>query len=281
MTHEQFKQAIDSVDTGLPQSPDLAGIRAQGRAVRRRRRGIAVASGLAAAAVVAVPLGVTAGGPGGRTAQVADDTSVSPSPTPSATPTTTRTVDPSAFDDQADRMTASVRDVFPQARRTSNEYYDSYTVVDVDMVDITLGNPVAWDHVFRWNQEFALGDLGLFWVGTSWNEPSPGVDWCSQGAFEIQSGCTVTEVDGGRVLVLHDGVRSQGQADGVWSRYVQLVSPPSDAGLVQQVEVWATESDMTWAEAEQALPSLEDLGTIVQDERMALPEPVALPEVPQ
>ena len=276
MTHDQFKQAVDTLDTGLPQRPDLGAIRAEGRAVRRRRRGIAVASGLAAAAVVAVPLALTVGGSDGGTSQVADDTSVSPSPTPSAT----RTVDPSAFDDQADRMTASVTDVFPQARRTSNDYYDSYVARD-GMVDTALGDPVAWDHVFRWNQEFALGDLALFWVGTSWNEPSPGIDWCSSGSFELESGCTTTQLDGGRLLVLHDGVRSQGQGDGVWSRYVQLVSPPSDAGLVQQVEVWATESDMTWAEAQEALPSLEDLGTIVQDERMALPEPVALPEVPQ
>ena len=56
--------------------------------------------------------------------------------------------------------------------------------------------------------------------------------------------------------MLHDGVRIQGQDDGVWSRYAQLVSPQSDDGLVQQVDVWATESDMTWAEAQQALPSL-------------------------
>ena len=55
MTHDQFKQVVDTLDTGLPQRPDVAGIRAKGRAVRRRRRGIAVVSGLAAAAVVAVP----------------------------------------------------------------------------------------------------------------------------------------------------------------------------------------------------------------------------------
>ena len=91
----------------------------------------------------------------------------------------------------------------------------------------------------------------------------------------------MTELGGGYLLVLHDGVRIQGQDDGVWSRYAQLVSPQSDAGHVQQVDVWATESDMTWAEAQQALPSLEELGTIAQDERMRLPEPVSLPEPPQ
>ncbi|RYC07327.1 hypothetical protein [Nocardioides zhouii] len=280
MTHDQFKQVVDTLDTGLPQRPDVAGIRAQGRAVRRRRRGIAIASGLAAAAVVAVPLAVTAGGSGDGTPQVADDTSVSPSPTPSPDPSPTRTVDPSAYDDQSDRMTAAVKDVFPQARRTSDEFYDSM-VMDGDVVDITLGDPVNWDTVFRWNQVFDVGDLALFSVSTSWNEPTPGIAWCSRGTFELESDCTMTQLDGGRLLVLHDGVRIQGQEDGVWSRYAQVVSPQSDGGLMQQVDVWATESGMTWAAAQRELPSLEDLGSIAQDERMRLPEPSSLPELPQ
>jgi hypothetical protein len=280
MTHEQFKQVVDTLDTGLPQRPDVAGIRAQGRAVRRRRRGIVLASGLAAAAVVAVPLAVTAGGSGDRTPQVADDTSMSPSPTPSPDPSPTRTADPSAYDDQSERMTASVKDVFPGAGRTSDDFYDSM-VMDGDVVDIALGDPVNWDAVFRWSQVFDVGDLALFSVSTSWDEPAPGLAYCSRGSFELESNCTVNELGGGYLLVLHDGVRIQGQDDGVWSRYAQLVSPQSDGGLVQQVDVWATESDMTWAEARQALPSLEDLGAIAQDERMRLPEPVALPEMPQ
>ena len=279
MTHDQFKQAVDTLDTGPGQRPDLADIRARGRSVRRRRRAVAAAGGLAAAAVVAVPILVSAVGGPADEARVAESSSASPSPTPtaSATPTDVR----AAYADQSDRMTAAVKDVFPQARRTSDDFYDSLVAVDGGMVDTALGDPVTWDHVFRWNQVFDVGDLALFSVSTSWNEPTPGLDWCSSGSFELESGCTTTRLDGGHLLVLHDGVRVQGQDDGVWSRYAQLVSPPSDAGLVQQVDVWATESDMTWAEAQQALPSLEDLGTIAQDERMRLPEPVALPEMPQ
>ena len=278
MTHEQFKQVVDTLHTGLPQRPDVAGIRAKGRAVRRRRRGIALAGGLAAAAVVAVPLAVTAGGSGDATPRVADDTSVSPSPTPSQEPSPTRTVDPSAYDDQSDRMTASVKDVFPGAERTSDDFYDSMVLKD-GMVDTTLGDPVSWDTVFRWTQVFDVGDLQLFYVSTSWNEPTPGINFCSAGAFERESDCTVTELGDGYRLVQHDGVRSQGEADGNWLRYVQLVGPESEAGLVQQVDVWAHEEDMTWPEAAAALPSLDDLAAIATDERMRLPEPLALPEV--
>ena len=59
---------------------------------------------------------------------------------------------------------------------------------------------------------------------------------------------------------------------------MQLVSPPSERGFVQLVEVWAQEEDMTWAEAASALPPLDDLAAIVPDERMRLPEPITLPE---
>ncbi len=81
MTHDQFKQEVDAIDTGLPQRPDLTSIRARGRTVRRRRRGIAAVSGLAAAAVLAVPLAtVVLDGSDDATTQVADD--ASPTPTP-------------------------------------------------------------------------------------------------------------------------------------------------------------------------------------------------------
>lgn len=46
-----FQHDLDQLDTGLPESPDLAGIRSAGRTQRRRRRAL---QGLAAAAVLAV-----------------------------------------------------------------------------------------------------------------------------------------------------------------------------------------------------------------------------------
>ena len=278
MTHDQFKQEVDGIDTGLPQGPDLTSIRAQGRTVRRRRRAMATVSGLAAAAVLAVPLAtVGLDGSDDATVQVADGASTTATPTP--TPTTPApTVDPSAYADQSQRMTASVADVFPQARRTSDEAYDSMVRLDNGTIDIALGDPVDWGSVFRWNQEFALDDLQFFTVSASWDSAMSGMQLCSVGMFARESDCTVDQLDGGYSLVRHDGVQLRGEPDGDWTRFVQLVSPPSERGLVQLVEVWAQEEDMTWAEAASALPPLDDLAAIATDERMRLPEPLALPE---
>ena len=193
MTHDQFKQEVDAIDTGLPQRPDLTSIRARGRTVRRRRRGIAAVSGLAAAAVLAVPLAtVVLDGSDDATTQVADDASPTPTPT-----TPAPTVDPAAYADQAQRMTASVTDVFPQARRTSDDAYDSMVRLDNGTIDIALGDPPDWGSVFRWNQEFALDDLQFFTVSASWDTALSGMQLCSVGMFARESDCTVDELDGG------------------------------------------------------------------------------------
>ena len=104
-------------------------------------------------------------------------------------------------------------------------------VMDGDVVDITLGDPVNWDTVFRWNQVFTVGDLALFSVSTSWEESVPTMK-CSSGSFELEASCTTTQLGGGHLLVLHDGVRIQGQDDGVWSRYAQSCHRPADRRLV-------------------------------------------------
>ena len=114
-----FRRAIDGLETGLPERPDMDRIVAGGRRLRRRRH---TAAGLAAAVVVAVAASTLLTLGGSESSPAVDD----PAPDP-ATPTSPLVPAPTvANDDFGTGMQAAVTAALPEARFTGEDLADHW-----------------------------------------------------------------------------------------------------------------------------------------------------------
>ena len=278
MTHDQLKWEIDDLDTGLPDRLAFAPVKQRGLTLRRRRRATAGVVGLAAAVLIAVPFAVGVGSSQEPIGDYASDPSAGPASAEPTVEPTSGPSDPSAPADQSRLMEEAVTEVLGSARLVDDRFFDSKVVLDNGVVDVALGDPPDWDSVFLWNQDYAVGDLQYFTTSTSWEAAVPGSQACDEASYVVEKDCQVSELASGYTLVLREGVRLSGEADGEWSRRAEVVSPASEGGLVQRVLVLAQTEGASWSEAKTLLPALEDLGRIAADPRMRLREPTTLPE---
>lgn len=282
MTSDDFKTHVDHLDTGLPDRPDLAGYRRAGRAARRRRRaGWGLGAGALAAAVL-TPVLVSAGGPSAPDAEVRVAADPAP-PATSATPTPApggRTIGPGPVArDFGDGMRAATAEVFPEARFDGESFFDHYTPIENGVRDPGLESPPDWANIFNWGQHYRVEGLQYFDVRSVWDDAGRPMLWCAEQSFAIEKSCRVVEEDG-YTIVVHDGVRLDGEPAGDWSRQVEVVSPLNTATNGSLVsEVLAQVEGMTWAEAATVLPDTDRMVELARDERLRLPEPARIPPV--
>lgn len=271
MTSERFKDEIDHLDSGLSDHPDTSTYKREGRAVRRRRQGIVALGAGALVAAVVTPAVMWGGGTAktGPSGQVAED----PTSVESNQPATPVPVDASF----GQGVRAAVAERFPGANFVGQELGDHYEDDGVGLRPV-VSSPPNWANVFTWRQDYELDGLQFFDTRSSWESDAGNLAWCSAGSFEVEKDCTVTVADG-YTVVAHDGVRLQGEPEGDWTRAVQVVAPVSEGGRTQFSEVWAQVEGMTWAQADAALPTVEELKALATDERLRLPEPTEMVEV--
>ncbi len=276
MTSERFKAELDRVDSGLSDHPDTATYVREGRAARRRRHRVI---GLGAGALVAAALTpVFVWGSGTPTSSPTGEVASDPASSASSEPTRTPTSESFPVDQSfGDGMTAAVTEVFPGAefrKSMIGDHYESAIEGSFQFQEPTLSSPPDWANVFVWNQDYTIEGLQVLDVRTSWDTVPAEVSGCDRGL--VARDCSMTESNGYTVVV-HDGVRVEGEAVGDWSRVVMVVGPPSADGGTQHAEVWAQVGGMTWTEASVALPSAADLAALAQDERLRLPKPTQIP----
>lgn len=272
MTSERFSDELDRLDSGLPEHPDTAAYKREGRAVRRRRQGI-VALGAGALVAAAVAPAVLWGG-GTATSGPPGDVASDPSAVASSDPAPAPLVPVDAS--YGDGVRAAVAEAFPDASFVEQSFGDHYEDVQGGRRPVA-STPTDWANVFTWSQDYAIDGLQYFDTTAYWaSVPTADMQWCSSASFEIEKDCTATQ-SGGYTIVVHDGVRLRGEPDGDWTRSIQVVSPRSERGRSQYTEVWAQVEAMSWAEADAALPTAAELTALAVDERLRLPEPAEVP----
>lgn len=265
-----FRREIDGLETGLSERPDVDRIVAGGRRLRRRRH---TAAGVAAAMVVAVAVStlLTLGGSGSPPA--VDDSAPDP-----AAPTSPLVPAPTVADDDfGTGMQAAVTAALPEARFTGEDLADHWRYrPSLDAFVPLASDPVDWDSLFQWSQTYTLPDLLPLALHTQW-EPRSDLRTasCVPGAFLVEKDCSTATSDG-RTVVVHDGVRLDGQEPDSWSRGISVYT--GGANATSWVQVWARTTAPSWAEARDELPSTDELTALALDPRLLLPEPARLPE---
>lgn len=278
---------VDSLETGLPERPDLASVRAAARRQRRRRHLGWTAGACAAAGALVVPALLLAG-PGGPadTADhdvASDPSSVAPTPTPTATPTSAPVaVAPGelAGPEFGTGMRAAVEQALPGATFRSEELADGWYFSDqVDAWMTSVSNPVSWETLFSWSQTFGLPDGGRLNVAASRTTSSylgdVGATECNQAHYPARRSCEATDVGGQRVLV-NDGIRYDIPTR--WFRDVDVIYFDETRGMAAKVTVSAYTNAPTWEQARNQLPSAGDLTALGLQEALVLPAPGHYPE---
>jgi len=269
--------AIDRLDSGFAEHPDLAAIMAGGRRQRRRRRALWTASGVAVAAAV-VPAALAVGGQ--LTAPSPPTTvGVASSSTPSQPPPFAGPVDV----DRANKMDAAVADALPGAQLATEltppwllEAGDGHLHDPAGYLASGYGN-FGWEvHAYRDGASaLVTTSQGISHIGqaddqghVTWKVGSPGPRLAPCSEIPSAGTCSETVVDGRAVQVV-DGEHK----DSWWSRTVEV----TPAGLANDdekqytVNLVAYAEGETWAEAEASMPSVETLTALALDERMLPP----------
>ena len=275
---ELVQHVIDSLDTGLPERPDLNLVRTVGARQRRRRRLGWTAGACAAVGALVVPV-VLLSGPGRTGPEVAPDLAADPGhaeapPAPAVPPGEL------AGPEFGTGMRAAVEQAVPGATFQSEELSDGWRFsTEYDGYEWTVGNPVGWDTLFAWAQLFTLPDGGHLNVVASRTSSESdlggaGPMECSQAHYPSRRSCEATDVGAQRVMV-NDGIQYDDPTR--WSRNVDVFYFDETRGMTAHVglNVWAYAP--TWAQAREALPSAGDLTTLGLQAALVLPAPDHFP----
>jgi hypothetical protein len=271
---ELMESLVDSLDTGLPDRPDLAPVRAAGTRQRRRRRLGWTAGACAAAGALVVPALLLAG-PGGTAPTVAPDVAADPghsvAPAPPPVP-----AGELAGPEFGTGLRTAVEQAFPGATFRSEQLADGWRFSDhYDAWDWTVGNPVGWDTLFAWSQLFGLPDGVHLTVGTSRTSPdgtmgAPGAIQCNQPSYPSRRSCQVTD-GGAQQVMVNDGIQYDDPTR--WYRDVDVSYVDETRGMPAHVTVSAWTDAPTWEQARNALPSIGDLTALGLQGALVLPAP--------
>ena len=271
---ELVQHVIDSLDTGLPERPDLGPVRSAGAAQRRRRRFGWTAGACAAAGVLVVPAMLLAG-PGGGPA-------LAPDPAGSGRVAAPAPVVPSvpagdlAGPDFGVGMTAAVQRAVPGATLSTESLGDGWAFSeDQEAWDWTVGDPVQWATLYLWEQLFTTPNGGQLDVVATRTMPEvflgePGPMRCAEAQYPSRRSCQVSDVGGRRVMV-NDGIQYS-EADH-WYRDVNVFYFDAARGMPAHVALSAWVVAPSWSAAQDLLPSVEDLTQLGLDSALVLPEP--------
>ena len=270
---ELVESLVDSLDSGLPDRPDLAPVRSAGARQRRRRRFGWTAGACAAAGALVVPavLLVGSGGTAPTNPDVATDPghAVVPAPPP---------VLPGdlAGPEFGIGMRTAVEQALPGVTFQSEELGDGWRFSHQDNAyDWTIHDPVQWETLFLWSQTFGLPDgghlnvvarrtTGATYVG------DPGPTQCNQIYFPSRRSCEATDVGEQRVVV-NDGIRYDDNAR--WYRDIEIFYSEQTRGMEAHVSLSAYTDAPTWEQAREALPSVADLTALGMQAPLVLPAP--------
>ncbi len=257
---ELVESLVDSLDTGLPDRPDLTPVRSAGTRQRRRRH-FGWTAGACAAAVALVVPAVLLSGSGGTAPTLAPDMAADPSQAVAPAPPP---VPPGelAGPEFGTGMRTAVEQAFPGATFRSEQLADGWAFSDhYDAWDWTIGNPVGWETLFAWSQLFGLPGGVHLSVGTS--RTSPDGEWgpagaiqCNQPHYPSRRNCQVTDGEAQQVMV-NDGI--QYDIPTRWYRDVDVAYFDETRGMPAHVTVSAWTDAPTWEQARNALPSIGDL----------------------
>jgi hypothetical protein len=265
---------VDSLDTGLPERPDLASVRSAGTLQRRRRRLGWTAGACAAAGALVVPALLLAG-PGGTSPTVAPDVAADPGqavapPQPSVPPGEL------AGPEFGTGMRAAVEQAVPGVTFQSEELGDGWRFSNhYDAYVWSVSHPVAWSTLFAWSQDFRLPDGGHLNVVASRTSGvsdlgDGGPTECNQAHYPSRRGCEATDVGAQRVLV-SDGIQYDDHTR--WYRDVDVSYFDETRGMAAHVALSVYVNAPTWAQARDALPSAEDLTALGLQASLVLPAP--------
>jgi hypothetical protein len=266
------QRLVDSLDTGLPERPDLTPVRSAGARQRRRRRLGWTAGACAAAGALVVPAVVLIGGDSPST--FAPD--IATAPKHAAAPAPAAPLDALAGPEFGTGMRSAVETAVPGATFESEQLADGWLYSqDVDSYVLEVSDPVQWETLFAWTQDFGLSSgahLGVVASRVSSEElfGGPGPATCDEAIFPSRESCEAHDIGGQRVLV-NDGV--QYDDAGRWARQIDVSYFDLVRGTTAHVELTAYADAPTWAQASDALPSVEDLMALGQQEALLLPAP--------
>jgi hypothetical protein len=275
---ELMESLVDSLDTGLPDRPDLAPVRAAGTRQRRRRRLGWTAGACAAAGALVVPALLLAG-PGGTAPTVAPDVAADPGHAiaPASPPVSPGELAGPEF---GTGMRAAVEQALPGATFRSEQLADGWRFSDhYDAYDWTVGDPVGWDTLFVWDQSFRLPGGAHLDVAAGRTSPdgvmgSGGPTECNQAHYPSRLGCEARDVGAQRVVV-NDGI--QYEDNDRWYRDVDVSYFDETRGMDAHVTLSAFADAPTWAQARELLPSAAELTALGLRPELVLPAPAHYP----
>ena len=272
---ELVRSLVDSLDTGLPERPDLAPVRSAGARQRRRSR-LGWTAGVCAAASALVVPAVLLSGPGGSPTTGATDVaadpghSVAPAPPPVSP-------DELAGPEFGVGMRAAIEQAIPGATFQSEALGDGWKFREkpIGAYWWTVGDPVHWDTFIGWRQSFGLSGGGLLQVSAERTSSNPylggaGTAQCNAASFPSRVSCHTTDI-GAQTVMVNDGIQYDDK--GRWARQVDVFYFDQARGMDAHVELYAFTDAPTWAEARAGLPSADDLTALGLQPALKLPEP--------
>jgi hypothetical protein len=272
---ELVRSLVDSLDTGLPERPDLAPVRSAG-ARQRRRNLLGRTTGVcAAAAALAVPAVLLAGA-GGTSGSVAPDVAADRgrAVAPASSPVSP---DELAGPEFGVDMRAAVEQAVPGATFESEELGDGWQFREepVGAYWWTVGDPVHWETFIGWRQSFRLAGGGLLQVSATRTSSNPyvgdaGPARCDAAVFPSRVSCHTTDL-GAQTVMVNDGIQYADK--GRWARQVDVFYFDQTRGMDAHVELYAFTDAPTWAGARTELPSADELTALGLQPALKLPAP--------
>jgi hypothetical protein len=267
---ELVQSLVDSLDTGLPDRPDLAPLRSAGSRQRRRRHvGWAVGACAAAAALV-VPAALLTGG--GSPPTVAPDVA-GPAPKAAAVVPAGKLAGP----EFGVGMRNAVEQAIPGVTFRSERLGDGWKFREepIGAYWWTVGDPVHWETLIGWSQSFGLSEGGLLQVSATRTSSNgyiggAGPTQCNEAHFPSRVSCEATDV-GDQTVVVNDGIQYDDK--GRWARQVDVSYFDQTRGMAAHVELSAFADAPTWAQARELLPSAAELTALGLQPTLVLPAP--------
>jgi hypothetical protein len=271
---ELVQHLVDSLDTGLPERPDLTSVRSAGARQRRRLR-LGLAAGACAAAGVLVVPAVLLFGAGGSGGSVAPDPAADPGQAVAPAPPA---LGPGelAGPEFGTGMRTAVEQALPGVTFRSEELGDGWRFSNQDNAyDWTIHDPVQWETLFAWSQIFGLPDGGHVTVVASRTTGAtyvgdPGPTQCNQAHYPSRRSCEATDVGEQRVVV-NDGIQYDDKTR--WYRDIEIFYSEQTRGMEAHVSLSAYTDAPTWEQAREALPPVADLTALGMQAALVLPAP--------
>jgi hypothetical protein len=272
---ELVRSLVDSLDTGLPERPELAPVRSAGARQRRRNRLGWTAGVCAAAAALAVPA-VFLAGTGGTPDSVAPDVAADPGQAVAPAPPPV-SPDELAGPEFGVGMQAAVEQAVHGATFESEELGDGWEFREEPLGAYwwTVGDPVHWETFIGWRQSFRLSSGGLLQVSATRTSSNPylgdaGPTQCKAAVFSSRASCHTTDI-GAQTVMVNDGIQYGDK--GRWARQVDVFYFDQTRGMDAHVELYAFTDAPTWAEARAELPSADELTALGLEPALKLPAP--------